>query len=206
MNRVLQPVGQFMMACCLLVAIALPAAAKDDGSGVTVPDSVVRAPVTAPASGGRDDLSQVPASRPNSAENATGNVSDERATRVSGSVGETTANAVAVGIAHQGHDPVGKALALSLKERLVRSPLFRLSTGDERKIILRLVTHPVFADHPRLFSAYSLTWTLFEGPDTLSYFLRQDGGVLDGTQPEELASALVGQTDKVAADAAYLFE
>ncbi len=113
---------------------------------------------------------------------------------------------IVVQLVHVGADPVGQALALALKERFAASPLFRLGKADERKIVLRLHTVPVLSGHPRLLSAYALTWTFFENPDTLSYFLAQDCGVADSTQPDELAQALAAKTDKVAADSAYLFE
>ncbi|MFW5486975.1 MAG: hypothetical protein ACNI3A_00875 [Desulfovibrio sp.] len=113
---------------------------------------------------------------------------------------------VAVQLIHNGSDPVGQALAFALKERLVRSPLFHLGSNGEHKIVLRLKTRPVFSDHPRLMSAYALTWTFLENADTLSYFLAQECGIVDSTQPDELARTLAARTDKVSADASYLFE
>ena len=111
-----------------------------------------------------------------------------------------------VNVVHVGDDPVGLRLAFMLKERLGRSPLFTLSSKEEKKIELRLYTRPEFPGRSHLASVYAVSWVFSEGPSTLAYALGQDVGLVDADKAAEEAEALAARTDKIASQYGYLFE
>jgi hypothetical protein len=111
-----------------------------------------------------------------------------------------------VSVTHTGDDPVGLRLAFMLKERLGRSPLFTLSSKEEKKVELRLATRVEFPGRAHLASIYAMTWVFSDGPATLAYALAQDVGLVEAGTVAEEAEALAARTDKIVSQYGYLFE
>lgn len=113
---------------------------------------------------------------------------------------------VPVAVEHAGADPVGLKLAYVVKEMVNNSNLFSLTTKDEKKIVLTLTTKEEFADRPKITSVYSLCWLYSAKDGSLRYFLAATSGVVDVTNVEETAQAILSKTSATADSFAYLFE
>lgn len=111
-----------------------------------------------------------------------------------------------VAVQHTGDDPVGLKLAFHLKERLAKSPLFRMAGKDDKRIVIRLTTRAEFPGRAHLAAVYSVAWVYAEKEEVLAYFLTQDVGLVDADKVVEEAEALTARTDKIAGQYGYLFE
>jgi hypothetical protein len=113
---------------------------------------------------------------------------------------------VPIAVESSGADPVGLKLAYVVKEMANNSGLFNLTAKDEKKIVLILTTKEEFADRPKIASVYSLCWLYSAKDGSLRYFLAATAGVVDATNVEDTAQALMSRTSATADSFAYLFE
>jgi len=113
---------------------------------------------------------------------------------------------IPVNVEHAGSDPVGIRLAFALKETFGKSPLFHITGGEAKKIILYITTKAEFADRPGLASGWSAVWLFTERSDVLSFYLESDLGFAVRDDTEDTAVALASRTEEIARRFAYLFE
>lgn len=74
-------------------------------------------------------------------------------------------------IVSKGTDQNGTLLSYRLKEELMSSKLFSLTTSEKRKFVLQIRTQPEFPDRPNLASIYSVALVYQEDSTTLTYYL-----------------------------------
>lgn len=113
---------------------------------------------------------------------------------------------IPVSVEHAGADPIGTRLAFALKETFSKSPLFRVTTDEEKKISVRVTTRAEFADRPGLASGWSVVWLFTEQSDVLGFYLESDMGFADRDAVADAAVSLASRTEEVARRFSYLFE
>jgi len=102
-----------------------------------------------------------------------------------------------------GMDAAGAALGFKLKETVLTSQFFVLTT-DSRRFILRLVTRPEFPDRPDLSSIYAAALYFQESPDVLPYFLDLRVGLVDGTSVTAQTQSLLDWSSDITKKFNYL--
>lgn len=110
-----------------------------------------------------------------------------------------------VSIDHDDADPVGARLAYRVKELLGRSSLMVPTNRDEKKIVIVLKTKEEFPGRPNLCSIYAVSWLFSSREGSLKYFLASEAGIVDASNVDQAAEALLGRTDKLASTYGYLF-
>ena len=118
---------------------------------------------------------------------------------------EATGKKTPVAIDHDDSDPVGVRLAYRVKELLGRSSLMVPTNRDEKKIVLVIKTKEEFPGRPNLCSIYSVSWLFSSREGSLKYFLASEAGIVDASNVDQAAEALLGRTDKLASTYGYLF-
>ncbi|OLN26327.1 hypothetical protein DVDV_2727 [Desulfovibrio sp. DV] len=118
---------------------------------------------------------------------------------------EATGKKTPVSIDHDDSDPVGVRLAYRVKELLGRSSLMVPTNRDEKKIVLVIKTKEEFPGRPNLCSIYSVSWLFSSREGSLKYFLASEAGIVDASNVDQAAEALLGRTDKLASTYGYLF-
>lgn len=118
---------------------------------------------------------------------------------------EPTGKRLAITVEHDDTDPLGARLAYRLKELLGRSSLMTLSNKDEKKIVIVLKTREEFPGRPNLCSIYGVSWLFSAREGSLKYFLNAETGIVDGTDLDQTAEAILAKTDKLAGTYGYLF-
>lgn len=111
-----------------------------------------------------------------------------------------------VSIEHGDADPVGTRLAYQVKELVGRSSLMRLSTKDEKKIVLVMKTSEEFTGRPAVSSIYSAIWLYSAKTGSLRYYLTSQTGIADAASLNQTVESILTQTDKVAETYSYLFQ
>ncbi len=111
-----------------------------------------------------------------------------------------------VSIVYSGQDSIGMRLVLEMKEYLMKSKIFRLSTKDEKKIKIFLNTKDEFPARPGLGSVYSVVWCYSPSEDVLSTYLDSCVGVINFNQIKSTAEVIISKTDEVISQFSYLFE
>lgn len=74
-------------------------------------------------------------------------------------------------IVSKGSDQNGISLSYRLKEELMASKLFVLTTAEKKKFVLQIRTQSEFPDRPNLASIYSVALVYQEDLTTLTYYL-----------------------------------
>ncbi len=111
-----------------------------------------------------------------------------------------------ISIIYSGQDSIGMRLVLEMKEYLMKSKIFRLSTKDEKKIKIFLKTKDEFPARPGLGSVYSVVWCYSPSEDVLSTYLDSYVGVINFNQVKSTAEVIISKTDEVVSQFSYLFE
>ncbi len=101
---------------------------------------------------------------------------------------------IAVEVVHSGKDIVGSRLAYQLKEGIRRSGGLRLTTLDEPRMIIYLVTTDEF-DTPGTATIYSYTF-VSKGSVGPPWFITSGVGSCGATRVNEAAETLVAHTDE----------
>jgi len=133
--------------------------------------------------------------------NATNRTEGTRADRAAEQKGN-----VPVRIVHENTDQVGRRLVFHMRERFSESGIFRLSDGEEVKLILQVKTRNEFPDRPGMSSIYSVTWTFSYGGDVLSNYLESRTGIAISNRLGETAEEFVAQTYEIYSRYSYLFQ
>lgn len=120
-------------------------------------------------------------------------------------VQETKVTGTPVLVEHTGSDILGARLAFALKEILARSAQFRVTAGNEKKLLVLLGTKEEFPGRPGLGSVYTAVFCYSESEATLKYHLDNTGGVVQADGVDDLARLLANRTAEVAARFAYLY-
>lgn len=118
---------------------------------------------------------------------------------------DATAKKAAITVEHDDADPLGARLAYHLKELLGRSSLMRLSTADEKKIVITLKTKEEFPGRPNLCSIYAVTWLFSAKEGSLKYYLTSEAGIVDASSLDQTAETILDKTNKLATTYGYLF-
>ncbi|MFO7875831.1 MAG: hypothetical protein R6U55_04530 [Desulfovermiculus sp.] len=113
---------------------------------------------------------------------------------------------IPVMVEYEDMDSLGRRMVFSLRERLSRSDLFRLSGYKERKLKLFISSQDEFQGRPGLSSVYSVVWTYSYGEDVLSNYLDHQVGIIKANALEELVETIVARTDEISMEYSYLFE
>lgn len=113
---------------------------------------------------------------------------------------------IPVMVEYEDMDSLGRRMVFSLRERLSRSDLFRLSGYKERKLKLFISSQDEFQGRPGLSSVYSLVWAYSYGEDVLSNYLEHQVGIIKANALEELVETIVARTDEISMEYGYLFE
>lgn len=111
-----------------------------------------------------------------------------------------------VSIQYTESDNLGRRLVLNLRERISKSRLFRLASGNEQTIQVVISSRDEFEGRPGLSSVYSVVWTFSYGQDVLSNYLEGELGFVRPDEIAETAETLVARTDEIARQYSYLFE
>jgi hypothetical protein len=118
---------------------------------------------------------------------------------------DQAAHKTPVTVEHDDADPLGGRLAYHVKELLGRSTLMAPSSKDEKKLVIVLKTREEFPGRPNLCSIYSVSWLFAAREGSLKYFLTSETGIVDASDVDSAAEAILGQTAKLAATYGYLF-
>lgn len=113
---------------------------------------------------------------------------------------------IPVMVEYEDMDSLGRRMVFSLRERLSRSDLFRLSGYKERKLKLFISSQDEFQGRPGLSSVYSLVWAYSYGEDVLSNYLEHQVGIIKANALQELVETIVARTDEISMEYGYLFE
>jgi len=113
---------------------------------------------------------------------------------------------IPVMVDYEDMDSLGRRMVFSLRERLNKSDLFRLSGYKEKKLKIFIASQEEFQGRPGLSSIYSLVWTFSYGQDVLSNYLDHQVGIIRGNALDELVETLVARTDEISMEYGYLFE
>jgi len=113
------------------------------------------------------------------------------------------ATKIPLDIQSTGMDAAGAALGFKLKETVLTSQFFILTT-DSRRFILRLATRPEFPDRPDLSSIYAAALYFQESPDVLPYFLDLRVGLVDGASVAAQTQSLLDWSSNITKKFNYL--
>ncbi len=113
---------------------------------------------------------------------------------------------VPVMIVHNDTDSLGRRLIFTMRERLNKSDLFRLSGYNEKKLKIFITTQNEFKGRPGLSSIYAAAWSFSYGENLLSNFLESETGVIESNALEAQAENLVARTYEIYSQYSYLFE
>jgi len=111
-----------------------------------------------------------------------------------------------VSVEHNDADAVGVRLAYQVKELVGRSSLMRMSTKDEKKVVLLLTTAEEFTGRPAVSSVYSAIWLYSAKAGSLRYYLTSQTGIADAASLGQTVEAIMAQTSKVCETYSYLFQ
>jgi len=112
-------------------------------------------------------------------------------------------NKIAVEVCHSGSDIVGRRLVYQIKEKIRRSGLLRLTTANEPRFRLSIITidNAVEKEYSGYSSSYSLAWILCVKKDFLEKkFITHNLGICGGNRVNEVAEGIVAETDEMVSD------
>lgn len=110
---------------------------------------------------------------------------------------------IAVEVEHSGNDPVGQRLVYKLKENIRSSGLLKLTTINEPRFIISIITIDTETTntYKGYSCAYSLVWILCIKKDYWDKkYIRHKVGICGSDRVNEVAERIVAQTDIIVSD------
>ncbi len=125
---------------------------------------------------------------------------------VPNSPAKVDARVTAVDVQAEGTDSIGARLSTALKEKFNTSSLFRLSSGNEPKLLLLVSTTPEFPTRPQVGSAYSVIWVYSQTESYLPMLLGREVGTVSMEDIDGLVARIVERTDGLSVKYNYLWK